>query len=230
MQDFEINDAVVNHAGRGHLSEIKAYFKNDGNPKIRNEAGYSLLMAAAISRNTHLIDFLIETGIGINWQNPPYDQTPLMIACFGCPLDITQKLIDYGAALEITDITGYTALSYAAFYNRFYNAEALLRKGSNPNVQAKNGLTPLHHAVNENNLALVDLLHLSGADLNIRTEKGESPLIKAAKNGHLDIAKILLDKGADASVRDNDGNSALDLAAKANLLAMVALLTSAKPS
>jgi len=226
MQHFEVNDSVVDHAGRGHLSEIQNYFKNGGNPKIRNEGGYSLLMAAAISTNADLIDFLVETGVDINWQNPPYDQTPLMIACFGCPLNITQRLLEHGAELEVTDMTGHTALTYAAHYNRPYNAEALLKKGANPNTQGKNGLTPLHHAATENHIALVELLHSFGADLNIRTEKGETPLMKAAKFGHVEIAKTLIEKGANVSTLNNKGQSALDLAQKENQTDIIELLKS----
>jgi ankyrin repeat protein len=59
-----------------------------------------------------------------------------------------QSLLDQGAQVNATNhLTGWTALTAAAYYGHPEAAEVLIRAGANPNVHDKNGGTPLMKAV-----------------------------------------------------------------------------------
>ena len=51
--------------------------------------------------------------------------------------DMVEKLLQYGASIDLGDDDGYTPLIFASVYGNFSSVLVLLEYGANPNIMAK---------------------------------------------------------------------------------------------
>jgi ankyrin repeat protein len=109
---------------------------------------------------------------------------------------------------------GFTALHFAAFFNRHEIARALIRHGAGVSAVAKNPMKvmPLHSAAAAHSGEIVRVLLENGAPPNVPQEGGWLPLHEAAQIGDKEMVKVLLEYGADPQLRSNDGRTAADMA------------------
>ena len=109
---------------------------------------------------------------------------------------------------------GFTALHFAAFFNRPAIARDLIRHGADVAAVARNPMKvmPLHSAAAAHSGEIVRLLVESGAPPNVPQEGGWVPLHEAAQIGDKEMVKILLQHGADPQLRSNDGRTAAEMA------------------
>ena len=104
-----------------------------------------LAASRSASRVTHLLargaDLFAQTNEG---------QTALMIACRTRNCNLVGLLVDHhlehdrGAAIDMVDKEGRSALHYACIAGRHESVRILLDAGADPNLQDKERLTPLH--------------------------------------------------------------------------------------
>jgi ankyrin repeat protein len=92
-------------------------------------------------------------------------------------------------------------------------AEALLKRGANPNMSGIKDLRPLTLAVRSKKIELVKLLVEGGADINFTDDFNTLPLVRAVINGSTDIFEYLLERGAGIDLCSNDGHTPLTAAA-----------------
>jgi ankyrin repeat protein len=129
---------------------------------------------------------------------------------------------------------GFTPLGLAAYFGHQDVAEALLARGADPNLAARNPMRvqPLHSAVANRDsaaaLALAELLLRHGADANARQEGGNTPLHEAAFHGEAALARLLLAYGADPAQANTEGQTPLSLAEKHGHAEVLALLRDAR--
>ena len=113
-------------------------------------------------------------------------------------LEVVKALVDKGAALDVTNNFGHTALYYAAANGQLEVVKLLLGNGAGADVQGKNrNGTPLLLAAQNGDVEIVKLLLAKGADPNAETNdtvgggKRWTPLRIAEANGHRDVVELL---------------------------------------
>ena len=137
--------------------------------------------------------------------------------------ELAERLIALGAAVDIQNNSGQTALLLACANDTVRLAVQLLKSGAPPNVAGhlrmqqrtllathsrESSLTPLHVAASANHMELVRALCEFGADINFCDERGRSPLYVALLNGAGDVAVYLLGR-PDQSLHTSLGGSSL---------------------
>ncbi len=158
----------------------------------RNEAGDSLLLAAAYSGRKEIFDLLIAKGAGVNLHEA---------AAVGMMDRVAVHLEGDPATVNTYSHDGWTPLHLAAFFGHTEVARSLLDRGADVNARSRSSRfarenTPLHAAAANRQTKVAELLLERGADVNARDGHGFTPLGLAA-GSHSDILVILLlDRGA----------------------------------
>ncbi len=76
-----------------------------------------LMAAIYANKSNEIIQYLIECGSDVNYQNPINGQTPLMITATFDNVEVFNILLKKGAKLNSTDINGFRAYDYAKLEN-----------------------------------------------------------------------------------------------------------------
>jgi uncharacterized protein len=117
-------------------------------------------------------------------------------------------------AVKSWSADGFTALHFAAFFNRPEIASILIRNRADVSVASKNAMkvTPLHSAAAAHSAQLVRILVENGAPANARQEGGWTALHEAAQAGDVEMVKSLLEHGADPLAKSDSGKTAAEMA------------------
>lgn len=109
---------------------------------------------------------------------------------------------------------GFTALHFAAFFNRPEIAKILISQKADVSVASKNVMkvTPLHSAAAAHSGTIVRILLENGAPANARQEGGWTALHEAAQIGDIEMVKALLDHGADPQAKSDSGKTPIEMA------------------
>lgn len=158
--------------------------------------------------------------------------TALHIAVREKQYDLARKLISLGAAVDIQNNSGQTALLLACSANQVALVQELLWAGAPPNVKGlfrppqelqpslldtlarESHLTPLHVAAASNNLDLVKVLVDFDTDVNVCDDHGRCPLHLALLNRASVVALNLVVHPEQKVVVDCQGSSLLHVAAR----------------
>jgi ankyrin repeat protein len=204
---------------RGATREWARRVTSEPRPKGMNRGGFTPLLYAAREGCVECARELLAGGADIDLPDP--DQTtPLVMAIMNLHFDLALLLIEKGADVDRWDLYGQTPLYVAVDMNTLPKggrpdlpsedfttglqvAEALLKKGANPNIPLKlrppyrnyifdrggdgilsTGATPLLRAAKGGDVEAVRLLLQHKADYEYPTESGVTPLMVAAGNGH----------------------------------------------
>jgi ankyrin repeat protein len=103
------------------------------------------------------------------------NKTPLHAAYFGRNPKTMELLIDEGANVNGTSVSGKDATG-----------------ASGKDTKGASGNTVLHYASLDGRKDVVDLLLARNADINAQNSNGWTPLHRAALRGHVEVAKSLL--------------------------------------
>lgn len=119
-------------------------------------------------------------------------------------VDACIALVDTGADITVTDVTGDTALHWATYWGHDDLAEVLINKGYRDSTNNKMK-TPLHHAAGraDNTTRILQCLIDSGAYVNAKDANGSTPLMEAACRGNKEKVDLLLQAGADPTERSH---------------------------
>jgi len=107
---------------------------------------------------------------------------------------VVQLLLDNGANLEATGMSGWTPLLYAAYYGHAAVVRQLLDKGADPNCQSSYWETPLMRAADAGHAIIARLLLDGGANLRTKDLSRQTALHHAAKSGHAECVAALLER------------------------------------
>lgn len=179
----------------------------------RDVEGRTALMHAA-ERSGVSIPALLELGSPIDAQDKQ-GRTALMHSFLGVwPVgDAVEPLLKGRADLELADVNGWTALTYAAWKApTLYPAAMLIAAGASIEPL---GWTPLHAASLVRDPKVTEAQLAAGGDANGRDRFGRSPLMWASRfhHGETQVARALLAHGARTDGRDSEGLTALHIAA-----------------
>jgi uncharacterized protein len=122
---------------------------------------------------------------------------------------------------------GFTALHFAAFFNRPAIAGQLIQHGADIEAIARNPMkvTPLHSAAAAHSGHIVRLLLERGANPSARQQGGWTPLHAAAQNGDAEMVRNLMAHQADPKAANDEGKIAADVAAEKGHAEIVAMLS-----
>ena len=100
------------------------------------------------------------------------------------------RLLQDGVPVDVSNVSGYTALHRAARENQTDVAERLLQAGADANKQNINGDTPMHLAALFNSPEVARLLANQGADYTLKNSDNKTPLDCAHDD---EIRRLLLE-------------------------------------
>src|SRR5262249_41872456 len=175
--------------------------------------GWTALMYAAGQGALDAANALVESGAGLNIQDP--DGTPaITFAIINGHYDVAELLAEKGADVTVADRTGATPL-YAAV-----DMHTLVTSFGRPE---------LPHAVTDGSVAAAKMLiaHRANVDAPLKTKilkrtyqagdgrlgEGSTPLMRAAKAGDVVMMRLLIAAGADLDRTNAAGETALHIAA-----------------
>ena len=174
----------------------------------------SLHKAVAVG-SIPILQTLVKQGADINVQNQN-GTTPLISAAKNQQGGALSILLSNGAAVELTDHGGYTAMCYAAWRGLLINT--LLEHKANVNVKSSFGFTPLLLATEEGHCNVVLELLEHGADINGYNRYRNTALHYAVNSGNTEMVAILLDNGINIKMVNNEGKTAFRLINQQNVL------------
>ena len=116
-----------------------------------------------------------------------------------------RRLLKQGVAVNASQPDGFTALHWAAQWDKVVMADLLIRAGEKVNVANDYGVTPLSLACTNGSVPMVDVLLKAGANLNAAQAYGETVLMTCARTGALDVVNALLAGGADVNAKESSG-------------------------
>jgi len=205
---------------------VEYLLKNGADPKLTNKEGLSAIHFAAKSTGElylHALEGSIEqtaktAGAGVTFHK---EGMQVFADDFSKKNSLVRPkviklLLEYGADINATTVSGLTPLKCALLVDNFEMANVIIQYGADINYGDE---TALMTAVWHNRIDIVDFLIKKGADVNHKKTTGENALEWAVFNGNEDIAKLLLNAGAKkdfskAFLELTSGNEAIALILK----------------
>ncbi len=197
---------VVSAAQSGDVEKLQGLLRDDPSlAAARDAGGVSGLMHAYYRRQQGAADLLLAAKSDLDI----FEATAA-----GKADRVSAVLAQDANAAKSWSADGFTALHFAAFFNRPEIAGILIRKGADVAAVARNPMKvmPLHSAAAAHSGEIVRLLLESGAPPNVPQEGGWVPLHEAAQIGDKEMVTVLLRHGADPHFRSSDGRTAAEMA------------------
>ncbi|KAL6720554.1 hypothetical protein ACLMJK_002478 [Lecanora helva] len=178
--------APLHYAIRGgHDTAVKELLKSGADVNILNDTGLSALSYAIVQRRSPGI---VQTLLNANADPNIVDEdgrSPVMYEILGhSPMRSPDNILAMyakGAALNLTDKHGRTALSFAAENDNGQIVRALLEANADPNIVDEDGKAPLHYVAATSHLTIIPLFNAK-ADMHLRDSAGNTPLDIARQN------------------------------------------------
>ena len=177
---------------QGHNDCLDALVKEGASEEDKSEA----FCKAALFKNLKSAEFLLDTGIDVNFKSYIVGATPLICAASTDQYSLIQKLISAGASVNAKCKIGKTPLIKAVSIGNGKNIEFLLENGANVNSFDFFGRNALCHAACRGDDIVLQLLLSGGADGNaVNPYNKESGL------------KVIIPAGFEVCNRDSSSGS-----------------------
>ncbi len=224
-----LNKALLAAIRDGDGAQAQRLLQQGANSNVRDEAGDTALMRAALFADVEMMNILVQSGADV--ALPGQDHTAPLLRTTHDP-DKMRLLLDRGvpvddfamvaaasvsgshAALELllahggrgrAAVPAFTALMAAAGAGDFDAVNCLLDHGADVKAKTPTGFTALIAAALSGNAKIVELLLQRGADPNalckLERDILQTPAGVAASMGHADCLRLLMDAGADVNVQ-----------------------------
>jgi ankyrin repeat protein len=196
---------------------IDAIKKNPELLSFTDSRGATLLMLSFYFRNQELSDYILS-------QRRPVDLYEAVIAG---DLQASENFLAADRSkLDAHSRDGFTALGFAAFFNRPRIAKFLLEQGADPNIASRNDfkVAPIHSSVAAKSLEITQMLLQYGANPDARQQNDVTALHESAHNNTPEIAEALLKAGANKQLKTGDGKTAMDFAKEIDAKEIIAML------
>jgi uncharacterized protein len=207
------NTPLILAAQVGQTALVRRLLDKGARVDVMGDFG-TALHAATGADDLECARLLLDHGADVNARDR-YDASPLISVAsrlsahtddghlvvsspesFRLQTQFVALLLERGAAVNIQDEVGDTALQCALFNQWDEAAGLLLKRHADVNLADDNHYTPLMAASRRGNLSLVKTLLARGANPLIRSNQGETALLEARKAGHHAIVEVLKKAGA----------------------------------
>ncbi len=213
----------------GDTAQVQHLLQQGASANVRDEAGDTALMRAALYADVEMMRVLLENGAAVQVRGGDgtapllrtiHDRDKIrLLLDRGAPVDdlvmvAAASVPGSRAALELllarggkggAAVPAYTALMAAALNGDLEAVTCLLDHGANVKAKTPTGFTALIAAALSGNAQVVALLLDRGADPNAvaELERGilQTPAGVAASMGHADCLRLLMAAGADVNVQ-----------------------------
>ncbi len=205
----DFNEASMTPAGlleavsTGNFRFVRAALKAGISANVRDEAGCTPLMRAAVRGNVPIASLLLGYGAEVNVANDAGD-TPLQYSVNACSADMQDLLLLSGADPLAAGSPRHGAMLAARAAARGVTPalSALLGNGVSPDAQ-EDKMPLLTLAAAGGHAETVAALLKAGTNVHQYDKNGQSALRAAMKAGSLECVNLLLDAGADPHMRSN---------------------------
>jgi ankyrin repeat protein len=188
--------------------------------------GWSALHHAAASMcEDDTIPILVAAGAELELEDFS-GRTPLIAAAENGRLSNVDRLIEYGADIEVRLPSRKTALHVAISRRNVALTKLLADRGAYLD-QRFNDHTALTFAIFTACTDIAKILIESGADVNLPSATGTFPLLSAVATGNLKIVEALISRGATVENASPSGYTPLHMAAHKNRLEILPILMQA---
>ncbi|XP_076037477.1 uncharacterized protein LOC143022944 [Oratosquilla oratoria] len=192
--------------------------RNNGNLRIKNNGGQSVLHLAAQKNSLKNLEYLLPLD-GIKEMIDDQDIkgfTAFHYTLKKKSIKCSLILFNNGASVNISTYSLMSPLHMLANTGFAELCElVLVQKDVQVNVKNKHKQTPLHLAAAQGSLECCSQLLLKGAKTSVKDSEGCTPCHSAASNNHIKCLELLARKGYDIIfAKDNGGYTALHYAAK----------------
>ena len=216
----DMNEAAVT----GDLDSLREHVRRGTSVDVRDEAGYTPLLWAAMAGNEEAALFLLDHGadpnarvmerVGTLGENGVCETTEpgpsvLHYASAVGNVPMVKLLLEKGADVAVKAGFMYRDVTPLYWASSGPVAELLLAAGADPRATTKYGETPLHEAAANGHSDVVELLIEKKVQVDARDRREQTPLMVAAGRGHSGIVEVLLKRGADISATDLSCDTAL---------------------
>ena len=185
-------DDILIAAEKGDSTQVIDLLKRGMDVNTTDSTGNTLLIIAARTGNTELLDFLLRNRANALKRNK-YGDSALMVAAFRGDAATVQRLLDAKAP---PNHDGWTALHYAAYGGNAEIIRLLAAHDADLDAEAPNGQTALMLAANNGKLDAVKVLVDADADLDLEDREGRTALMLAQAGGHTEVVDYLRSSGA----------------------------------
>ena len=183
------NCMVVNKAWNGALTSKKFQEKAKSVFKEEILADEQKLVHASRKGKTEEVRKLLSIGmVDVNALDEEDGETSLHKAARFGHMAIARLLLERGADVDKSDLSGWTPLFVASTEGKRSICQLLLDAGAEPRRKNMFGRTALHYAASCGQIDVIKLLLERGADPNATCKYGETPLQYAARRGNHDPA------------------------------------------
>ncbi len=185
-----LNEKLLEATNKNDVDLVSKLLNAGAYPNVTDKEGKSPLHHAAKNGNEEILDLLIEAGAGVDQGiieltelGPEMTElTPLDLAAWQHHYHIIEKLLFYGADINICDLQGNTLIMRAIIFGDDELAETLMNLGSDINLINFEGKTALHYAVIQANRPITIRLIELGAQL-VKDNSEQTPLDYGARSG-----------------------------------------------
>lgn len=149
------------------------------------------------------------------------DEEKFIMAAANGDVGKVQSMIKKGVNLNAKNKTRWTALAYAAKYNKLEVVKLLVESGVDVNQKVNTGETSLQIALKSDNFEIAEYLVTKKADVDVKDILGMSALAWACKDGNTRIVKFLINNGANVNSKNNNGLTILDATTNSEIKSML---------
>jgi len=209
---------VISAVQSGDLEKLRNLMRDDPSLAASSDSnGVSALIHAFYRRRSGVTDLLLNAKLELD----------IFEATASGNAERVSQILQQDPAAKSWSADGFTALHFAAFFNRPEIARDLIRHGADVAAVSKNPMkvAPLHSAAAAHSGEIVRLLVENGAPPDVRQEGGWAALHEAAQIGEKEMVKALLEYGADPQVRSDNGKTPAEMAQAKGHDEIVKLLT-----
>lgn len=193
-----VGDRLAEEAYSGNLDLVKTLSENGLKNDLRNDKGWTALMAASESGEMLVVKYLLDTDANPNLRNSIGD-TAMHRAAVRGNLEIIRTLHGAGAYPDLRNESGATPLMKAAEEGTPKHKEIisfLVSVGAGINEKDFDGNTALARSVRKQKTDMVKFLIGLKADPKAENKFGEPPMLAAKELKSRELIEILKSAGA----------------------------------